>query len=185
MPSEIKNGNNTENNSNAVEAFEQDKESYSLLGGRKKKSRGKKSRGKKSRGKKSRGRKSRGRKSRGRKSRGRKSRGKKRKVQRGGNAEEVVEAEIAAGSDDEGAALQQNLQSLESQSNHNAKNDSDIGKLTGGAKSRKKKKSKKKLNEYFKLMLDAKKKNLPFFKYKGKTYKGKKHKRLGMIYKKA
>ena len=34
-------------------------------------------------------------------------------------------------------------------------------------------------------MLNAKKKGLASFKYNGKTYKGKKHKRLGMIYKKA
>jgi len=41
------------------------------------------------------------------------------------------------------------------------------------------------LNGFFKLMLNAKKKGLASFKYKGKTYKGRKHHRLGMIYKKA
>lgn len=44
---------------------------------------------------------------------------------------------------------------------------------------------KRKINMFFKLMLAAKKKNAASFKYKGKTYKGKKHPRLGMIYKKA
>ena len=42
---------------------------------------------------------------------------------------------------------------------------------------------KKPLNAYFKLMLDAKKKGLASFKYNGKTYVGKKHDKLGMIYK--
>ena len=77
-----------------------------------------------------------------------------------------------------------------------------VGSLLGGKRrrkrkgkksrrrTRKRKKSRKKgkkrpLNQYFKLMLNAKKKGLTSFKYKGKTYKGKKHHRLGMIYKKA
>ena len=52
-------------------------------------------------------------------------------------------------------------------------------------KSRKtKKRGKKKLNKFFALMLNAKKKGLKSFKYNGKTYVGKKHNRLGMIYKK-
>ena len=61
------------------------------------------------------------------------------------------------------------------------------GKATkkGKKKKGKKKTRKRKLNPFFKLMLDAKKKGLPSFKYNGKTYKGRKHKRLGMIYKKA
>ena len=54
-----------------------------------------------------------------------------------------------------------------------------------GKKKGKNKTRKRKLNPFFKLMLDAKKKGLASFKYNGKTYKGKKHKRLGMIYKKA
>jgi hypothetical protein len=41
---------------------------------------------------------------------------------------------------------------------------------------------KRPLNAYFKLMLDAKKKGLASFKYNGKTYVGKKHDKLGMIY---
>ena len=59
---------------------------------------------------------------------------------------------------------------------------------TKGRKSKKrtkKKRGKKRgLNPFFKLMLAAKKKGAPSFVYKGKTYKGKKHPRLGMIYKK-
>ena len=41
---------------------------------------------------------------------------------------------------------------------------------------------KRKLNAYFKTMLSAKKKGLASFSYKNKTYVGRKHKRLGMIY---
>ena len=52
-------------------------------------------------------------------------------------------------------------------------------------KTKKKRGKKRKLNPYFKLMLAAKKKGADSFKYKGRTYKGKKHPRLGMIYKKA
>ena len=51
-------------------------------------------------------------------------------------------------------------------------------------KTKKKRGKKRKLNKYFALMLAAKKKKLPSFKYNGKTYVGKKHNRLGMIYKK-
>ena len=51
-------------------------------------------------------------------------------------------------------------------------------------KTKKKRRRKRKLNQYFKLMLAAKKKGLTSFKYKGSTYVGRKHKRLGMIYKK-
>jgi len=51
-----------------------------------------------------------------------------------------------------------------------------------GTKSRK---GKRPLNAYFKMMLAAKRKGAASFKYKGRTYKGRKHGRLGMIYKKA
>lgn len=54
-----------------------------------------------------------------------------------------------------------------------------------GKKTKKKSRKKRKLNKFFALMLAAKKKKLPSFKYNGKTYKGKKHHRLGMIYRKA
>ena len=47
-----------------------------------------------------------------------------------------------------------------------------------------KRKGKKKMNEFFTLMLAAKKKKAASFVYKGKTYVGRAHKRLGMIYKK-
>ena len=46
-------------------------------------------------------------------------------------------------------------------------------------------KKKRKVNEYFKMMLEAKKANKASFVYKGNIYKGTKHERLGMIYKKA
>ena len=52
-------------------------------------------------------------------------------------------------------------------------------------KGKKGKKGKRKLNEFFKVMLKAKKAGAASFKYKGKTYKGRKHHRLGMVYKKA
>ena len=89
-----------------------------------------------------------------------------------------------------------------------ATGDTEVGSLLGGKRRRKSKKGgrkskkskkskrtrkkrktrkgkKRPLNAYFKLMLSAKKKGLASFKYKGKTYKGKKHNRLGMIYRKA
>ena len=154
------------------------------FGGRKRKSR-RKGRGKKS-AKKS-----------AKKSR-KKKRRRRRKVQRGGNAEEVQEVEIEHGSDDDQANLQKNIAENMAQAEHNAKNDGDVGTMRGGRKNKKKKtvkvekkkkkkekKSKKKLNDFFKLMLDAKKKGLAMFKYNNNTYKGRKHKRLGMIYKKA
>ena len=58
----------------------------------------------------------------------------------------------------------------------------------GGRRRRRKtakKGGKRKLNEFFKVMLKAKKAGAASFKYKGKTYKGRKHHRLGMVYKKA
>lgn len=54
----------------------------------------------------------------------------------------------------------------------------------GGKKSKRNKSGKRKLNNYFKAMLGAKKKNLSSFTYKNNKYVGKKHKHLGMIYKK-
>jgi len=48
----------------------------------------------------------------------------------------------------------------------------------------KKKKGGRKLNNYFKIMLAAKKSKKKSFKYKGNTYNGKQHALLGMIYKK-
>ena len=59
-------------------------------------------------------------------------------------------------------------------------------KLSGGrSKRRSKRRSGKKraLNPYFKAMLNAKKQNLPSFKYGTKTYVRVKHARLGSIYK--
>ena len=52
-------------------------------------------------------------------------------------------------------------------------------------RTKKKRKGKKRgMNAFFKLMLAAKKKKAKSFLYKGKTYVGKVHARLGMIYKK-
>ena len=55
------------------------------------------------------------------------------------------------------------------------------------SKNKNKSSSKKKrpLNEFFKKMLEAKKAEKESFEYKGKTYVGKKHDKLGMVYKKA
>ena len=58
------------------------------------------------------------------------------------------------------------------------------GKVEKITKRVKKGKKKKKLNEFFVLMLDAKKKGLKSFKYKKNTYVGTKKKHLGMVYKK-
>ena len=49
----------------------------------------------------------------------------------------------------------------------------------------KKSRSKRKLNAYFKKMLEAKRTKATSFLYKGNKYVGRSHKRLGMIYKKA
>jgi|UniRef100_A0A6C0BZE5 hypothetical protein len=56
---------------------------------------------------------------------------------------------------------------------------------TRKSKKSKTRKKKRKLNPFFKLMLAAKKAGKQSFKYLGRTYKGRKHPRLGMIYKKA
>ena len=59
-----------------------------------------------------------------------------------------------------------------------------VGKTSKRTKSKKGSKKKRKLNQYFKLMLNAKKKKLKSFMYKGAEYVGKEHPRLGMIYRK-
>ena len=41
------------------------------------------------------------------------------------------------------------------------------------------------LNPYFKLMLEAKKRGVKAFVYNDKVYQGKKHEKLGLIYRKA
>ncbi len=58
------------------------------------------------------------------------------------------------------------------------------GKAEKKTKKAKKGKKKRKLNQFFVLMLDAKKKGLKSFKYKKNTYVGTKKKHLGMVYKK-
>ena len=57
--------------------------------------------------------------------------------------------------------------------------------MKGGKKKRRRKSGGRKMNAFFKIMLDAKKKGLKSFKYNGKNYMGKPHPKLGMIYKKA
>ena len=58
---------------------------------------------------------------------------------------------------------------------------------SGGGKSRKKKGGKRKVNEYFRRMLDAKKNKSPSFTYNGNTYKATKGGGAGqlIVYKKA
>ena len=58
-------------------------------------------------------------------------------------------------------------------------------KMSMKKKSMKKSGMKRPLNAFFKLMLAAKKSGAASFKYNGKTYKGKKHEKLGLIYRKA
>ena len=48
----------------------------------------------------------------------------------------------------------------------------------------KKRTAKRPLNQFFKQMLSAKKQGLMSFKYKNKTYKARRHEKLGLIYKK-
>jgi len=66
----------------------------------------------------------------------------------------------------------------------------DLSRPSGETQKRSKKhtpvktKKKRKMNEYFKMMLAAKKAGKPSFVYKGHIYKGTKHPRLGMVYKK-
>lgn len=54
-----------------------------------------------------------------------------------------------------------------------------------GGKKKKKKGGKRKLNDYFKLMLKAKRSNAPSFVYNGTTYHGRKNGHLGMVYSKS
>ena len=118
-------------------------------------------------------------KSRKRSKRSRRSRRKSRKQRGGSHHEEAPPTEES--SVQEPMALEEPI---------------DAGHVGGKRKSRKSKKGKKsrksrkgkKLNGFFKLMLDAKKKKLPSFKYNGKTYKGRLLKdkpHLGMVYKRA
>ena len=115
----------------------------------------------------------------------RKSKSSRRRRQRGGskgvaeNAGEFAAAPVEqAGGEGEGETVDQ-------QQKGGRRRKRKGKSMKGGKKKGKKKTRKRKLNPFFKLMLDAKKKGLPSFKYNGKTYKGRKHKRLGMIYKKA
>ena len=119
-----------------------------------------------------------------RKSRKSKSSRRRRRRQSGGSGVAQHAGDFAAGElvAQEGGEVEGMGHKLEEQKGGRRK------RKTKGRKSKKrtkKKRGKKRgLNPFFKLMLAAKKKGAPSFVYKGKTYKGKKHPRLGMIYKK-
>lgn len=57
--------------------------------------------------------------------------------------------------------------------------------MKNGKGAAKKKSRKRKLNAFFKIMLKAKKNGDESFVYNGQTYKGRKHPKLKMIYKRA
>ena len=98
--------------------------------------------------------------------------------QRGGNPEEVEQVDKA----------EAEVESMDNEMTGGAKRKKgrkSRRKTRKGKKGKKKSRKKRKLNPFFKLMLAAKKKGAASFKYNGHTYKGKKHPRLGMIYKKA
>lgn len=84
------------------------------------------------------------------------------------------------------AKLEEELAALKSR--HNDSEPHHTGKHHKTSKHHKhaktKKKGKRPLNAYFKIMLAAKKAGKPSFVYKDTTYKGTKDKRFGMIYKK-
>ncbi len=124
-------------------------------------------------------------KSRKRSKRSRRSRRKSRKQRGGSHHEEVpaTEAPVA-----EESSIQEPMAHEEPiDAGHVGGKRKSRKSKKGGKKSRKSRKGKK-LNGFFKLMLDAKKKKLPSFKYNGKTYKGRLLKdkpHLGMVYKRA
>jgi len=55
-------------------------------------------------------------------------------------------------------------------------------KTSSSKKKGTKKKGTKKTNEFFETMLQAKREKAKSFQYNGKTYVGKKHKNLGLVY---
>ena len=81
------------------------------------------------------------------------------------------------------AKLEKEVAALKS-SHHDEVKHHKSKKHRKGKHAKTKKKGKKALNGFFKIMLDAKKAQKPSFVYKGNTYKGTKDKRFGMIYKK-
>ena len=87
------------------------------------------------------------------------------------------------------AKLEEELTALKSRHHdsepHHTSKHHKTAKHHKGKQAKTKKKGKRPLNAYFKIMLAAKKAGKPSFVYKGKTYKGTKDKRFGMIYKKA
>lgn len=83
------------------------------------------------------------------------------------------------------AKLEKELAALKSK--HHEHGETTHHKTSKHHKSSKKHKGtrkKRKVNKYFELMLAAKKAKKPSFVYNGHTYKGTKHPRLGMVYRK-
>ena len=104
------------------------------------------------------------------------------------NAAEVegsVVAEAIAEVADTVAATQEGGKRKRRRTRRKGKKAKKSRKTRKSRKSKTRKKGKRKLNPFFKLMLAAKKAGKTSFKYLGKTYKGRKHPRLGMIYKKS
>lgn len=84
------------------------------------------------------------------------------------------------------AHLEKELAMLKSKS-HSEHHDHHTTRKHKGKKGKKAKKGKthKKVNKFFQVMLKAKKEGKPSFKYGDKLYKGTKHPKLGMVYKRA
>ncbi len=101
-------------------------------------------------------------------------------------AEEAPVEEVPADEAQEGGKRKRKRRRRKSKKRGGGSCGNDDDTMMGGKrrKTKKKKGGKRKLNAFFKAMLDAKKSKAKSFSYKGKTYVGKEHKRLGMIYKK-
>ena len=84
------------------------------------------------------------------------------------------------------ARLEKELAMLKSKS-HSEHHDHHTTRKHKGKKGKKEKKAKthKKVNKFFQVMLKAKKEGKASFKYGDKLYKGTKHPKLGMVYKRA
>ena len=108
----------------------------------------------------------------------------------GGNKAEAAEAPADDAAADDAAAPAKGGRRRRRSRRKGRKSKKSKKSRKGSRKTRKRKgtksrKGKRPLNAYFKMMLAAKRKGAASFKYKGRTYKGRKHGRLGMIYKKA
>ncbi len=103
---------------------------------------------------------------------------------RGGGVAENASPVVAEVVDVEGEAVADNKAGDGGKAEQAQKGGKRRGRKRKSSK-KKQKGGKRKLNAYFKAMLSAKKSKAASFQYKGKTYKGRKHARLGMIYSKA